>query len=220
MSGKLSQDEGRELFADSFWISPYVFTCFVALREKGLPFTMTRVALESKAQHEPAYRERSITGRVPALRDGAFWLAESQAIVEYLEDAYTDAPRVLPADVRARARARQVLGWVRSDLLALREERPTSTMFYERAKSPMSPAAREAADKLVRVAGELLPAGATSLFAAWSIADADLAFMLHRLILNGEDVPAGLRAFAAAQWARPSVREFVDHARPPYVPYG
>ncbi len=211
-----------QLYTDTFWISPYVFSCFVALTEKGLPFRTVPVALETKAQHDPGYRDRSLTGRVPALQDGDFWLAESEAIIDYLDDAYPSAPRLLPADVRQRARARQILGWVRSDLGALREARPTTTMFYadqRAAAAPLPEAAREAADKLVRVAGLLVPAGATSLFGTWSIADSDLAFMLHRLVLNGEELPAGLRAFASAQWARPSVRAFVEHARAPYVPY-
>ena len=209
-----------QLHVDSFWISPYVFTAFVALKEKGLPFDTVTVALQDKAQLAPGYRDRSITGRVPSLVDGDFWLAESQAIVEYLDDAYPEAPRLLPAGVKDRARARQILAWIRSDLGALREERATHTMFYERAAAPLTAAGRAAAEKLVRVADLLVPAGATSLFGAWSIADSDLAFMLHRLILNGEEVSATARAFAEAQWARPSVRAFVEHPRPAYVPYG
>ncbi|MFT3774155.1 MAG: glutathione transferase [Minicystis sp.] len=208
-----------KLYTDAFWISPYVFTAFVALQEKGLPFEMVDVALQDGAQHDPAYRDRTITGRVPSLEHDGFFLAESQAIVEYLDEAFPDTPRVLPAGVRERARARQILGWIRSDLMALREERSTTTMFYERATTPLSPAGRAAADKLVRVAGLLVPDGATTLFGAWSIADSDLAFMLHRLILNGEEVPAKLRAFAEAQWSRPSARAFIEHARAAYVPY-
>jgi glutathione S-transferase len=207
-----------KLYTDAHWVSPYVFSCFVALREKGLPFESAPIALQDGAQHDPAYRDRSLTARVPAIDDGGFWLAESQAIVEYLDDVYPERPRLLPADVRQRARARQVLGWLRSDLSALREARPTTSMFYERAQGPLPPAAREAADKLLRVAGLLVPDGALSLFGAWCIADSDLAFMLERLVLNGDEVPARLRDFAAAQWTRPSVRAFVERQRPPYVP--
>jgi glutathione S-transferase len=209
-----------KLYTDAFWISPYVFTVFVALHEKGLPFETVNVALQEGEQRAPRYRDRSVTGRVPAIEHGGFFLAESQAIVDYLDEAFPDAPRLLPEGLHERARARSVLGWIRSDLLALREERGTHTMFYERAAAPLSDQGRAAADKLLRVAELLLPTGQTSLFGAWSIADSDLAFMLHRLILNGEEVPARLRAFAEAQWARPSTHAFVDRARPPYVPYG
>jgi glutathione S-transferase len=207
------------LYTDAFWISPYVFSAFVTLKEKGLAVTPKPVALQKKEQHDPAYRDRTITGRVPALEHGDFWLAESQAIIEYLDDAFPGSPRALPDDTRARARARQILGWIRSDLLALREERPTSTMFYDRADKPLTEAGQEAAKRLLHVADRLIPPSATSLFGAWSQADSDLSFMLHRLILNGHDVPAKIRSFAEAQWARPSVQAFVTHDRPAYVPY-
>jgi glutathione S-transferase len=111
------------------------------------------------------------------------------------------------------------MAWLRSDLLALREERPTTTMFYERASAPLSAAGAAAAAKLSRVAEALLPRGATSLFGAWSAADTDLAFMLHRLILNRHPVPDGVQRFAEAQWQRPSVRKWVEHERPAYRPY-
>ena len=207
------------LFIDAFWISPYVFSCFVALREKGLDFSVEPVALQSKAQDEPAYRDGTITGRVPALRHGDFWLAESQAIIEYLDDAFPDAPRVLPRGTQERARARQILAWVRSDLMPIRDERPTSTMFYERAEAPLSDAGNAAVAKLLRVADLLVPQDSSSLFGDWSQADSDLAFMLHRLLLNGHEVPAKIRAYAEREWQRPSVQEFVKRERAPYVPY-
>ncbi len=205
------------LYGENRWISPYVFSCFVALREKNLPFELSSLKLDAGEQQLEAFRDRSLTGKVPALQHAGFWLAESSAIIEYLEDAFPAPahPCVLPPDVRQRARARQVMAWVRSDLQALREERPTTTMFYEQASKPLSAAGRAAAEKLLRVADLLIPPGAAALFDSWCIADADLAFMLHRLILNGHEVPAKIRAFAAAQWQRPSVREYVEHARPP-----
>lgn len=210
------------LHADSFWISPYVFTCYVSLREKGVPFEVARVALEERAQDAPSYRRSSITGRVPSLRHGDFWLAESSAIVEYLEELYP-APtyaRLLPEAREARARARQIQAWIRSDLLPIREERPTTTMFYERATRPLSAAGQRAEARLLEVADALIPDDAGPLFGAWSIADSDLAFMLQRLVMNGHDVPAKVRAFAVREFERPSIRAFVERERPAYVPYG
>ncbi len=206
------------LYGDRFWISPYVFSCFVALREKSIAFEMREVGLDRAEQREPDYQARSITGRVPALVDGEFALAESQAIIEYLEDTHPTPP-VLPRAPRDRARARQLLAWVRSDLDALRAERPTTTMFYEHTSVPLSAAGEAAVEKLVAVASRVIPDGKTQLFDEWSIADADLAFMLHRLLINGHDVPEKVRAFAETQWARPSVVEYVNRARPEYVPY-
>ena len=206
------------LHGERFWYSPYVFTVFVGLREKGLDFTVKDVALDRGEQKSAAFRASSPTARVPALDHDGFVLSESSAIVEYLDDAFP-GPKLFPADVKDRARARQVLAWIRSDLMPLREQRATSTMFYTRATAPLDAAGQAAAEKLVLVASDLVHDGKTSLFGAFTIADADLSFMLHRLILNGHEVPAKLRAFAEAVWKRPSVREFVEHARPAFVPY-
>lgn len=211
------------LSVDAFWISPYSFSAFIALREKKLEFEAREIPLHQHGNDEPAYRRRSVTGLIPMLSHGDFHLAESGAIVNYLEERFPEAPRLLPAGIEARARARMVLDWIRSsrDLLALIEERSTATMFYEKARAPLSPAARESADKLLEVADFLIPeeAGSSLFEGAWSIADADLAFALHRLLISGDAVPAKLRRFAEAQWQRASVREFVAHARPAFVAY-
>lgn len=208
------------LFRDDFWISPYVFTCDVTLREKGLAYETVAVALQRGEQRAEGYASGSVTGRVPALRHGDFMLAESSAIAEYLEDAFPATPRVLPADPKERARARQVMSWIRSDdTLPIRMERSTTTMFYERATKPLSEEARGAAAKLVAVASRLLARGGEHIGSAWSIADADLAFMLQRLVLNGDEVPAPVRAYAERVWRRPTVRAFVERERPPYVAY-
>ena len=213
--------ESLTLHVDGFWISPYAFAAFVALKEKGLPFATREVNLHELGQRTPDFQARSITGRVPVLEHGDFRLSESSAIVEYLEDTFPapQYPAVLPTAARDRARARQIMAWIRSDLMALREERATHTIFYQPARAPLSEAGRAAAAKLIAVASAFVPDGRTSLFDSFTIADADLAMMLHRLIANGHDMPPKLAAFAAAQWRRPSVRAFVEHARPPYVDY-
>jgi glutathione S-transferase len=208
------------LFGDAFWISPYVFTCYVALKEKGLAFDYEEVALHKNAQQQPAFRDGSLTGRVPALKHGDFWLAESSAIAEYVDETFPEATALFPKDPKARARARQIMAWIRSDLMPIREERSTATMFYEHTTTPLSPAGEKAAEKLLRVAHALIPATGDHLFGAWSIADSDFAFMLHRLILNGHPMTSRTRAWAETQWQRPSVQEFVAHKRPPYVHYG
>src|SRR5262249_50310480 len=137
---------------------------------------------------------------------------------EYLDETFP-GPRLLPEDRLERARARQVMAFLRSDLLALREDRPTTTMFYERAKSPLTPARPAAATQLVEIADRLIAHGGPSLFPSGWGADGDLAFRLERLILNGEPVPPKVKAFADAQWQRPSVRAFVERTRLPYQPY-
>jgi glutathione S-transferase len=206
------------------WTSPYVLTCFVALRVKRLDFTIVPVHLHEKAQLAPEFAELSVTSRVPVYVEGAFAISESSAIVEYLEDAYP-APRyapVLPADAKARARARQVMAWIRSDLLPIREERSSEYVFYPHAElkpfAPLSPAGMRAAEKLVGAANALVPHDGGPLFGAWSVADTDLAMMLQRLHRTGYALPDKLVTFAEREWKNPAIVEFCDHERPAYQP--
>ena len=210
------------LYSDTYWVSSYVFSCFVALREKGLTFEVREVALEEGAHKKPEYHARSITARVPALEHDGFFLGESSAIVEYLDDVFPvpHDRRLLPEAPRDRARARQIMAWIRSDLTALRAERPTTTIFYSPTDAPLTSAGRADADKLIHVADLLIPEEGTSLFGGWSIADSDLALMLQRLLSNGHELRPKVRRYVEVQWARPSVREFVERERPTFVPYG
>ena len=217
----MSQAEPLVLHVDGFWTSPYAFAAYVCLTEKGLPFTVREVNLHERAHATPAFHAKSVTARVPVLEHGTFTLSESSAIVEYLEDSFPppEYPATLPTDRQDRARARQIMAWIRSDLGPLRDERPTSTIFYQPAEKPLSLLGAAAAEKLIRVASAFIPEGRSTLFDAFCIADADLAMMLQRLIANGVVVPAKLRDFALDQWQRPSIRAFVEHPRKPYVSY-
>jgi glutathione S-transferase len=209
------------LYVDGFWISPYAFSAFVCLKEKGLPFETREVNLHERAQKAADFKAMSLTARVPVLEHGGFHLSESSAIVEYLEDTFGPPryPATLPPAPRERARARQIMAWIRSDLMPIREERATHTFFYKHPVEPLSRAGQAAAEKLIAAASAFIPDGRTSLFDAFSVADADLSMMLMRLIGNGDPVPAKLRDFVAAQWQRPSVRAWVERTRGPYVPY-
>ena len=204
------------LHGEKKWYSPYVFTAFVALKEKGLPFEVKELDLSKKETFTPDYLGHTLTAKVPAIEHDGFWLAESLAIAEYLAETFPfpKYPRLFPADLQERGRARQLMLWIRTDLMPLRVERSTETMFYERAKAPLSKDAQAAAESLVRVMSAVHPEGRTQLFTDWSIADADRACCLHRLGLHGYELPKKLRAFVDAQWARPSVQAFVNHPRP------
>ncbi len=207
------------LWVDAFFISPYAFSSFVALEEKKLPYALVEVPMHEAAHRTPDYVQRSMTGRIPMLRHGDFHLSESSAIAEYLEDAFPASPRIFPADVRDRARARQIMAWVRSDLMPIREERSTNTVWYEPATEPLSEKARAAAAKLLAATEALLPPGGTSLFGTFSIADADLTLMLQRLGKSGHSLGEKIQRFVDAVWSRPSVRKWTERKRATFIPY-
>lgn len=207
------------LYVESSWSSPWVSTVFVTLREKAIPFTTALSMLRKGSGVAEAMRDRALTGAAPVLQHGGFWLAESLAIVEYLEEMFPQPP-MLPIDVRDRARARQLMTWMRNDHEPLRRERPSERIVYPAIEvPPLSPDARAIADDLVRVALRLGADGRGAVFGGRFCAlDFELAFSLMRLISTGFDVPEAVGAYAAAVWARPTVREFIDHARPPNPP--
>jgi glutathione S-transferase len=82
-------------------ISPYVRKVCLVLEEKGLPYELT--PLSPHADH-PEFRAASPFGRIPALVDGDFRLADSSAIVAYIESLYPERPMV-PGEARARGKA-------------------------------------------------------------------------------------------------------------------
>jgi glutathione S-transferase len=202
------------LYSDARFSSPYVMSVFVSLHEKGLPFELSTVDLAGNANHESSYVAVSLTQRVPTLIHDGWALSESSAITEYLDETFPDTP-LYPQDRQLRARARQVQAWLRSDLMPIRVERSAEFMFYQPAEMPLSDVGRLAAQKLFSLADALLAADSLNLFGEWSIADADLAFMLNRLVLNGDPVPQRLADYAKRQWQRPSVQRWVALDRPP-----
>lgn len=201
------------LHADSAHVSPWVFSAFIALTEKAIPFELVDHDFASGETRSPAFRERSLTAKVPVLEHDGWWLAESMAIAEYAAEnfPFPKHPRIFPENLQERGRCRQVMLWLRTDLAPLRDARPTTSIFRadRRVKTPLPPAAADSAAELMRVASLLLKPDATSLFASWCIADADLALCLQRLRANGDALPATLSAYADAVFERPSVKAWL-----------
>ncbi|MEJ1930636.1 glutathione transferase [Nostoc sp. NIES-2111] len=200
------------LYVDAQYISPYALSAFVALHEKGLPFDIQTLDLAAKAQHEPDFAAKSLTRRVPTLIHNGFSLSESSAIAEYIDEVFPGTA-LYPTEPQSRARARQIQAWLRSDLTALKQERPTEVVFLGEKQPPLSHKAQRAAEKLFSAAELLLAANTENLFGQWSIADVDLALTLNRLILHGDSVPNNLVTYAKNQWQRPSVQLWINQKR-------
>ena len=207
-----------QLFVDANFASPYALVVFVSLIEKGLDFDIESLDLAAHANHDPSFAQTSITRRIPTLIHDGFALSESSAICEYLDETF-DGTRLYPTDPRDRARARQIQAWLRSDLMPIRDERPTFVVFNGAKRPALSEAARNAAAQLFSAALALLDGRTNNLFGAWSIADVDLAMMLQRLIVLGDTVPQRLIDYATYQWRRPSVAQWILKKRAPLIGY-
>src|SRR3979490_3589943 len=135
------------LYVDTNFASPYALVVFVSLIEKGLVFESESVDLAAHANHDPNFARTSITRRIPTLIHDGFALSESSAICEYLDETFAGT-RLYPTDPRDRARARQIQAWVRSDLMPIRDERPTFVVFCGARRPALSAQATEATHKL------------------------------------------------------------------------
>jgi len=82
-------------------LSPFVRKVAVALGEKGVDYTPARGGPGST---DAEFLAASPFAKIPAIDDEGFCLADSSAIVHYLEAKYP-APALLPADPQARGLA-------------------------------------------------------------------------------------------------------------------
>lgn len=84
-----------------FPLSPFVRKVLVAAEEKGI--AVENVLFHPRDPH-PDFLVASPFRKIPAMKDGDFNLADSTAIVTYIE-AKHPSPALLPAEPQARARA-------------------------------------------------------------------------------------------------------------------
>jgi maleylacetoacetate isomerase len=118
----------------SFWRSSASYRVRIALALKGLKYETVPIHLvkDGGDQNKPAYRALNPQGRVPLLVDGDFRLAQSMAILDYLE-ALQPAPALRPADARLRARVIAFCEAINADTQPLQNTGPV-TYLGERYK--------------------------------------------------------------------------------------
>ena len=208
------------LFVDGYFVNQWDATCLIALDEKRLAYSTARGLLRDGGGVTPALVGQTKISRVPALQHGDFWLTESSAIVEYLEDVFPAPafPCLLPVDPVARAKARQLMSFVRSSLFDLRNERSWWRCVYPGSQpQPLSRYAEQDARQLVDLVDQLARCGELDA-SSWNIAHADLALTLLRLARTDHRLPDRVSAFLETALGRPSVRAYLEHARPPFRP--
>jgi glutathione S-transferase len=84
-------------------LSPYVRKVVAFAAEKGIKLELRRTG-DGPGQHCDEFLAASPLKKMPALVDGDYMLADSSAIIHYLE-ALRPEPNLIPPDARARGRA-------------------------------------------------------------------------------------------------------------------
>ena len=81
-------------------LSPFVRKVLAFAHEKGIELELKQVGLGST---DPDFLAASPFRKIPALADGDYRLADSSAIIQYLE-ALHPSPEMIPADPKLRGR--------------------------------------------------------------------------------------------------------------------
>ena len=90
------------------WLSPFSRKIRIVLAEKGLPFDLV---LEKVWERRDEFLALNPAGEVPVLVDvDGTVLADSQAIAEYIDEAYPERQLIGP-DTLARAETRRLVAW-------------------------------------------------------------------------------------------------------------
>jgi maleylacetoacetate isomerase len=176
-----------------FWRSSASWRVRWALAVKGIPFTSVPVDILQGEQLASEHRARNPIGHVPALWIDGRMLAESVAILEYLEETRHAVP-LYPKDAWARARVRQVVELINAGVQPLQnlvvtarhssdaaEQKAWIAYFNERALT-----AAEAL--LTTIASEIPAAGGYAVGGALTAADLFLIPQIATARRYGVDV--------------------------------
>ena len=108
-------------------ISPFVRKVAAYCSEKGIEIEMKPVGINDP---NPDFRAASPFGKMPALVDGDYALADSSAIIHYLEAKYPDPP-LIPTDPQQRGKVVWFDEWSDTILFAC-----GAKMFFNRVVAP------------------------------------------------------------------------------------
>ena len=89
--------------------SPYAWRVWLALEHKGIAYELKTVSFSAGDLTKPEYLAMNPRHKVPMIADGDFFLYESAAILEYLEEQYSTGKVLFPGSVRQRAVLRRLV---------------------------------------------------------------------------------------------------------------
>jgi maleylpyruvate isomerase len=116
----------------TYFRSSAAYRVRIALNLKGLQYDAIPVHLlrGGGEQLQEQYRSINPSGLVPAFQDDFITLTQSMAILEYLEDAYPQAP-IMPKDATERARVRELAQIIACDIHPVNNLRVLRYLVHE-----------------------------------------------------------------------------------------
>lgn len=194
-------------------LSPFVRKLMIYCAEAGLTYDHVPTFPMGPDGQNPEFLAASPLGKIPALEDDGFHLADSSAIFHYLDAKHNSG--FLPAEPQARGKAVFFDEIADTALVAI-----GGTIFFNRVVAPKfmgrdgDLAAADVAEKetlppLLAKLEALMPAGGEFLVGdALTIADISMASVFVNLKHGGVEVDSvsypRLAAWLSGIWARPS----------------
>jgi glutathione S-transferase len=153
--------------------SPYAWKVHFALEHKALPYERKILSFSAGDTKKPEFTALNPRGQVPTIDDNGFVLYESNAIVEYLDEAYPGCGSPLfPADARQRGLVRRLIAEVDNYVYPAVDK-----ILDEAFKKPeeQDAAKIEAGRKAVKEELELYTRGIQGTYVAGPLSAADYA---------------------------------------------
>jgi glutathione S-transferase len=180
------------------------------MRQSGIPFEETRVALDTPGFAE-AVRRWSPAGRVPVLRHGTRHVWDTLAIAEYLAELFPEK-HLWPRDSGERALARSISAEMHAGFQSLRGQMPMNVRATGR-RVPRTPELEADIARVTQLWSDCRKAATVRgpfLFGEFSIADAmyaPVAFRFHTYGVQDDYAESLVKLPALREWAEAAARE-------------
>jgi maleylacetoacetate isomerase len=204
----------------SYWRSSASYRVRIALALKNVAYDYVALDIaKGEAQHSAEYRALNPQSRVPLLVDGDFKLAQSLAILEYLE-AKIPEPALIPKDAQLRARMWAFCHTIAADIQPLQNTGPLAYLAREFGADEAKRTAwiRHWIERgLVALETERRDAGSAFVFGETAtLADCVLVPQVYNAERFGADPAKFARLYAVAQRCRelPAFRKAHPDAQP------
>jgi glutathione S-transferase len=202
--------------------SPYAWRVQLALEHKALPYELKVLSFSAGDTRKPEFLALNPRHQVPVLVDGTFSLYESNAIVEYIDEAYSgrEAP-LFPGDPKTRAIVRRLILEV-DHHYSVESDKLLDQAWW---RKPEERDAKVIAESRKAVVGELgkFASAIRGDYLAGPLSAADFAFypmvaFLRRAQIKLPDLDAdGMLPPAIAAWkARIEALPYFDKTIPPH----
>jgi glutathione S-transferase len=114
--------------------SPYAWRVWLALEHKAIDYELKMVSFSAGDLTKPEYLAMNPRHKVPTIADSGFYVYESAAILEYLDEQYPTGSRLFPGSVRQRADVRRLVREA-DEYLAHTLERVVESVLFTKRES-------------------------------------------------------------------------------------